>query len=58
MEFFNKSENLQKIKSFENSLDKEKSVGLYKISDTKNGTKFALIAELAQLDFISAKVVK
>ena len=58
MEFFKKSENLQKLKSFENSFDKEKSVDLYEISDTKNGTKFALIAELAQLDFISAKVIK
>ena len=47
-----------KTKKFENSFNKDKSVDLEKISDTRNGMKFALIMKLAQVNFINAEVVK
>ena len=43
---------------FENSFTKDNSGGLWEISDTKYGMKFAVIVELVQLDLINATVVK
>ena len=49
---------LFKIDFFENSFNKDKSVGLQEIPCTKKFVKFALDVELAQLKFTYTTVLK